>query len=485
MNFARPLALIALTTALCGCSAIPNADLKINDYKELRARKGKAMDSNLSIAPVKIAVKGTGQEGYKLSPIVRSEMLQGQLQRWIEGGGLFRKVVTLKAEEGQTVDGQAWAAGTDLIVETTITELNTSFKDHNGWWVPNMVNWFMFMIPAWWVATDEYQVTLKAELRVRLIDQTQPLYQDTIEGTAKGIFNEFDRGWRWFGLGAVFGENFNARENWKRIAERLYPAATSSLAQTIAARIDRDIRPITSAASFQQTSRRTLAICVGVGNYESAKDFPVNPAASAACNAFTKGLSEGIGSRYIVTLRDAEATVDRLERAIESHLSRARTIDKVYLYFAARTKGSGAEGSILLHEARADGSKGQLSLSRLGELLGKLNGQVSVFFESDFAGAKPAPATSRTLFAPLTKQGVNVLSAGLPGASVLVPRIYQYGLFTLHLGQGTSGKADADADGQVSFSELARYVGRHVRSDAGFFKGVKQNPSAELAAAER
>ena len=155
----KPLALLALTTALCGCSAIPNADVRTPAYNELRARKGAVMDSNVSIAPIKIAVKGAGQEGYKLTPIARAEMLQTQLQRWIEGGGLFRRVVTLKDEEGQTVDGQAWVAGTDLIVETTVTQLNTSFKDHNGWWVPNMVNWFMFMIPAWWVATDEYQVT--------------------------------------------------------------------------------------------------------------------------------------------------------------------------------------------------------------------------------------------------------------------------------------------------------------------------------------
>ena len=37
-----------------------------------------------------------------------------------------------------------------------LRDLRIVYHGHNGWYVPNLINWFMFLFPSFWVATEDH-----------------------------------------------------------------------------------------------------------------------------------------------------------------------------------------------------------------------------------------------------------------------------------------------------------------------------------------
>ena len=111
----------------------------------------------------------------------------------------------------------------DLLLELEFRELETEFLGHTGWWIPNIVNWLQFVIPAYFVATEEYELRLEARLQVRSVDSGAVLHRYGTQVRVSGIFDDFGRGWQL--QGPLFP--LNDEENWQQIADRLFPAASS------------------------------------------------------------------------------------------------------------------------------------------------------------------------------------------------------------------------------------------------------------------
>jgi len=473
MNTLSSLLLLA-GALLSGCNMIPTAEIRDRDYRNIIGRSDKPMDNTMAVAPLLSVVKGRGQEGFEKASVVKRAGLEARLLSSLQQGRLLRKVIGLKQVDGKTLDGQAWSEGADLMLEVSVSELETKFERHNLLWIPNMLLWVNFLAPAWWIPTDVYRLELKADVRVRLIDQPTPLYQSSVTATAEGTFDEFDRGWRWFGLAAVLGEYFNSKSSWERISTKLYPAASSMLAQKVAVLLDRELRPIVEGKKFRSLSSRTMTLVAGVGSYDK-NALPANPRAAASAKHFAGALAKTLGARYVKALGGAEATKARFLSSLRSHFQHLRANDRAYLYLAADSRA----GAIMFYDAGQKGSPaGLLSIKELAAELGKLRGRVTLFLEADFKDLK---LTASQLLQPLTKRGISVLCAVAPGKKIPPPADLDIGLFTFHLVRALGGRADANADKNLRVEEIAAYLLSRVRADSALSKGGVQELAVSLA----
>ena len=65
------------------------------------------------------------------------------------GASLYPTPPPLSA--GEIVE-QAYAHKADLVIRFTILKHAVHFKEHNGWMIPNLINYAIFIWPAWFVA---------------------------------------------------------------------------------------------------------------------------------------------------------------------------------------------------------------------------------------------------------------------------------------------------------------------------------------------
>jgi len=467
--------LLCLCAIASGCSSIPKADILTAPFTTALSKRHSTLPLRAVIAPVSIKIEDAGRKGYSRREVATARDIQRALKRSIGKLSVFQSVAEISIAEKLSLDDLAWRQGSDLIIETELVGMQARFVGHSGWWIPNIVNWAYFLAPSWWVATDDYELVLTARIRLRLVDQTEPILATNVSANVTGRFNEFDRGWRWFGLGIILGESFNNRENWQRIARRLFPAGASSLAQVAAVELGPQLEKIVGSDLFERRARRTLGLCVGIDQYATKQEFQPDPASGAAASAFANSLERFSGQRQTKKLSNANATLSLLRRAIDQHLRRARARDDVYIFFSLRSVVTNGEAYLLLYDAD-DATQSRLSIPRLAELLSGVAGSVTVLFETDFQGAERSSVLG--LFTPLTGRGINVICAGTPGVKLPPTEVYPFGLFTRHLIRGFGGRADLNSDKRVTFKELAASVPDAVESEAGLYNNSSQRPLA-------
>ncbi len=478
---ARPLALAAVAAALCalgtGCSSIPTGR---KAPESLGGDAGAPIPMRIAVAPCTVELdKQEKPKGYEPDEVVDADAFSEELVRWVQASGVFAEVRGARGKTRVDQLDDAWEQKEDLLLEVALKRFKVNFDGHNNWWIPNIVNWVMFLFPSWFVATEEYTLSFTCELTLRSVDSNQVLHTAEVKASATGTFDEFDRGFQL--LGFIFPNN--DAENWRMVAGRLLSAARSNLGELIAQELRSTFRERLKRDDVRSKMTKTMALVLGVTHYQDAERFPPVPFAGADARRIAEALhtNSGLPKRLIATRVGSEATRGNAEKAIAELNDRARSGDQLLVYFAGYGfRNAEGDGHILLNDLSGASS---LSLKKLGELLKDVEGEKLIVLDCAFDGQnrsqgskKGSVKTARAEAEALSKvANATVVLSTQPGSSCQAPAPLEAGLFTHHLAEGLAGAADQDEDGNVTHAELFAFASKRTRMESAYF-GNPQSP---------
>ena len=471
----RSWALLTLLAA-AGCSQIP-----VGTPAPERLPGGpEPLDLRLAVAPLGVAQAPSEQaKGYAAVEVLDAGDLRAELQAWVRAADCLARVESVQGADRVEQLDQAWGRRDDLLLRVELQRFRSTFDGHNGWWIPNILNWAFWMVPAWFVATEEYTLDFSAEVQVSSVDSNEVLHREQLDVAVQGTFDEFDRGWQFFG----FVTPNNDAENWRLIVQALLPAAISRLGERLAEWLRGPLYERLRSAGTQQRMRKTLGLVVGVSRYQDTLHLPPLPYAGDDARAVGRALRESVGlaPRQITTLVGADATLERIEQAIEEIAARARPGDQTVVYFAGYgVRGPGGEPQLVLNHA--EGAV-ELSLARLGELLARIPGETLALIDCSFdgrgrslaRGIRPPGAADADASALAAAMGGAALLAAQPGDAFEAPEHLGGSLFAHHLVAGLAGPADLDQNGEIDPSELEGYIRQRTVAEAAYH-GTRQRP---------
>jgi Caspase domain len=467
-----PRALLPLLILLAsGCSSIP---------------PGEAPRSVVEVEPASLAVclaqprvrlaQDEVPKGYTAAEVINEQALGKELQRWLELNQVF---LAVRAAEGPDARDEAWERAEDLLVELELRDMRATYDGHNSWWIPNIVNWVWWMIPAWFVATEEYTLSATADVVVRSVDSEQVLMRLQVPVEVSGTFDEFDRGWQFFG----FITPLNDADNWRQIARALLPAATAQLGQGLVEGLAEAAREL-DAPKQKERMAKTLVVSVGLGNYRDPVSLPALPYAASDAEDFVAALEEscGLPARQAHVLTGSRATRADLEAALNQAKRRLRPQDQLIFYFAGYgTRDATGAPTLLCYDADQEGS-GALTLDELSSRLRDLPGTKLLVLDCSFDGLGRSvvggdPAADQDDVAILAGAGTVALLATSPRRPLRAADDTQAGLFSHHLTSALRGGGDVDDDGRLTAEELSAVAEERTVADASYY-GEHQQPVA-------
>jgi hypothetical protein len=472
-------ALPILFVLAVGCSSIPEGG---DPGPAVRALVGPSRGTlgRISIAPISSIVLAPDEsaKGWRTqeTAAIDAEKIRADVARAVEATGAFDRT----RSAGHDALSEAWTQGDDFVATVTIENLRTHYDGRNGWWIPNIANWLFWIVPAWWVATEEYSLTLEARLLITSGESGLPLVEKKIDVKVGGSFDEFDRGWQFFGF---IYSSLDA-EGWRGIATRLFPAAQRELAVQVALAAQESLRA--GSSGLDAARRKTLAVVVGVSRYEDSVRYPPLPFAADDARAVRDALlRDGRPPEHVLVLLDGGATVAAVRSSATAHLQRAREGDSVVFYFAGY--GTRApDGAPVLLLSDANGQMGSLPLDELAALLSRGAGKKLALVDSSFSGGERSvrggSSRARDDLAAFSGGAGAAILAGGPDEPALAPPPLASGLFTYHLIRGLEGPADSDHNGRVDARELFDYVRGRVVAESSLL-GHPQTPRSSAPAA--
>ncbi len=476
--FMVSVAWLSVVLPLLGCSAIPEGgDPGLDDRLRGLAASGSPRLGRLVVAPITLALAtDEASKGWKPADLALFDRAQirGLAVRALTASGTWDRVRS--SDDGDLDD--AWTQHDDYMATIAIQNLRTHFDGRNGWWIPNMVNFVLNTPFAWFVATEEYSLTLEVVLTVTSVDSGATVLVRTIPVRISGSFDEFDRGWQV--LGPIVS-SLDA-EGWRGIAARLFPAARTELAVATAYTLETALRtgdgPVTRVLQ-----RKTLVLAVGLSRYEDPRALPPLPYpksdAEAVADAFRR---LGAMRQHVMTLVDEHATIASVCSAISEHLGRARDDDTVVFYFAGYgIRQQDGKARLVLHDARIAEGTASLALDELARLLGQLNGKKLVVVDAGFAGSGrrsvsgSIPATREDSEA-LEGTGITFILAGGANDPVLSADHLESGLLTYHFVRELNQLALGPGSQRLGIDALKAVLQERVSADAEYL-GVHQVPT--------
>ncbi len=465
-----------LLLGVCGCSSIPAG---VAPYAFAH---GESVELRVCVAPLTASLSSLeNSKGYDVEEVLETPSLGREIARWLELNATFASVRLSEVKNAGAVLGEAWDEREDAILEITLRDMSTHFDGHNWLWLPNVANWIWWMIPAWFIATEEYSLEFEVDVVLRSVDSRLVLYAATIPVRAAGTFDEFDRGWQFFG----FIYPMNDEDNWRMIASALLPQARSTLGETLARTLAKDLPRRLERPEVSGNMRKTLALTVGVSHYNDAIQHPSLPYADSDAQAVAKTLKRhsGLDDRHVTEVWGTAATRARVLEALAEIEGRSRDGDQLILYFAGYgTRRADGAPSLLLHEANGEGA-GELSLAELAERLSKIPGQKLVVLDCGFGGEGRSitregsgnpKAQSLDAFADTN---ATVFVATRDGGKLLAPQHLGASLFSYHFVEALSGRADVDHNGRISMAELFASTRDRTVVDSAY-DGKHQQPVA-------
>lgn len=478
-----PLTFVAACLPLlAGCSAIPAGSAAPQRIAEAPPAP---LPLRLAVGSLEVALAGEERpKDYRPEDVLDAEQARSDLAAWVQASGALAGV---RAARGATPEAQlddAWEQREDLYLQVRLDRFRSEFSGHNGWWVPNIINWIMFMIPAWWVATEEYALAFTAELEVRSVDSGRVLHRASLPVQVQGTFDEFDRGWQFFG----FIYPSNDADNWRQIASALLPAARAELGAQVARELAGPFRERLAREQTREQMQKTLALVVGISHYQDAVQLPPLPYALSDARSLVDALTDprggtGLMPRQVRAVLGSEATRESVLAALDELGARAQPGDQVLIYFAGYgTRAADGQARLLLAGA---GQQAQLGLDELGARLGAIQGHKLVLLDCGFDGQTRSvrSAAPRPTDPLLDVQRLAAAAGGAaclatrPDADLNAPQHLGAGLFSWHLVQGLRGAADQDESGSIGAEELFGYVRRSTVAESAYF-GAPQEPVA-------
>jgi hypothetical protein len=262
-------ALLVMTLALlAGCSEIPaGGDPAADPRIQALAPSGDPRLGALAVAPVVTLTLAPDEvsKGWRLDEVavLDADGVRGSVVRALATSGRWEEV---RIGEADTL-ADAWQHHDDYVVSVAIENLRTRFDGHNGWWIPNIINFVCNVIPAWWVATEEYSLSFDAHVTLTSAESGARIRGANIPVTVSGTFDEFDRGWQLLG---PIHSSLDA-EGWRGIATTLLPAAQRELAVRLTLELERAVRAISGGEELREARRKTLVLVVGVTHYQDPR----------------------------------------------------------------------------------------------------------------------------------------------------------------------------------------------------------------------
>lgn len=464
-----PLLLLALSGV--GCSAIPSGASPEQDpaLRALAAREAPAL-GRLGVAPLTSLALSREEREKGWSPradvAFRGADLDRALRQALEASGSYEEVRLMRTG----TLGEAYEERDDFVLRLHVGELQSSFEGRNGWWIPNIVNWFFWMVPAWWVATEDFSLQAEAELILESAESGAVLARERIEAQARGSFDEFDRGWHFFGFVYTPLDS----ERWLRVAARLFPALRRELVVKASLRADALLRGAVASPGFTARRRKTLLTTVGISRYADAHARPELPFAAKDARAFREAIHAlGVDASRTQGLYDGAASVAAVRSALALQLDRAREGDDVLVYFAGYGSRD-AEGRPLLLFQEAEGALPlQTLLDELAAYPGRKLLVVDASFDTGRRAIAGASASARELEVPA---GVSLLLGSSEGQPALTSEYLGHGLLTHRILRALeSSESDLDGDRRLSASELLGAVRAEVVAESALL-GARQEP---------
>lgn len=470
----RLLPALVLLGLASGCSSIPSGARPEGDpaLRALAAREAPQL-GRLGVAPL-TSVALSSEESEKgwlprADVAFREADLGRALQRSLAASGSYDEVRLMSSG----TLSEAYEERDDFVLRLRIRELQTTFEGRNGWWIPNIVNWFFWMVPAWWVATEDFSLQAQAELVLQSAESGVVLGREVLEAEVRGSFDEFDRGWHFFG----FVYTPLDAERWRRVAARLFPALRRRLVVQAALRADALLREAVQAPEFTAKRRKTLVTAIGLSRYSDAHGRPELPFAAKDARALRSAVHAlGVDSSRTQGLYDGAASIAGVRSALAAQLGRAREGDDVLVFFSGYGSRGAAGEPVLLFEDEAGG--GALPLQSLVDELGRFPGRKLVVVDASFdAGRRAIAGGAQAAAAPLTlPAGVSVLLACSEGEPALTSEYLGHGLLTHRLLRALeSADNDLDGDGRLSASELLGALRSEVVAESALL-GARQEP---------
>lgn len=472
--------LAAAVMFAAGCSNIPEGgDPSEDPALRALARSDAPSLGRLAVAPVTTIALAADEAAKGWRPEQSERLDPGALSAdLVRALAVTRRFERVRPAARDAL-ADAWRERDDLVLGLEVQELRTSYDGRNGWWIPNIANWLFWMVPAWWVATEDYSLRCDAAFTVTSAQSRTVVLRDRLSVTVQGSFDEFDRGWHFFG----FVYTPLDTDRWRTIAARLFPEARRRLVVEAVRRACAGLEATVRAEGFVAATRKALVLSVGTGRYRNGTRFPPVPFASEDARAVSDAaLAAGVANEQVVTLQDASATAAAVTSAAREHLARASEGDAVLVYLAGYG-GRDARGAprLLLHDA-GDGDEGSLPVAELARLLAQVRGEKLLVLDASFdGGARSVQGGGQggddlvELLAAVPD--LTTILAASPGEGAAAVEHARRGLLTSHLVAGLRGAADTGQDGRVSGQELFAYVRPRVVAEAAL-AGARQTPRA-------
>lgn len=470
---------------LSGCSAIPpGGDPGLDPRVRALAASDAPLLGKLAIVPAGTVGLASTEEtkGWAVAEhsAFQSRGLDRALESAFQASGRYARVRVMREDD----ISEAYANADDVIARLTVHDLETTFEGRNGWWIPNLVNWFMFLFPAWWVATEDFSLAVEATLSFESAETGKVLASELLRADVSGSFDEFDRGWHPFGFVYTPLEG----ENWLKVAALLFPEARRQLAVAAARRAAEVLPTVFASKDFAERTRKTLVLAIGVSRYADPLALPELPLAAGDARGVVDTLAAGgVRADHVRVLLDGAATVAAVSAQLEELLARARPDDNVLVHFSGYgARGADGAPQLVLHDAKGDAGEGRLAVSRLLELLGGLPGRKLVVLDTAFDGGSRSVGSAGAGAGALalgSEGGVALLVAGHPGEPALAHRYLGHGLLSWQLLRALEDRrADANEDGRLVCLELYNAIRAKVVAEAALL-GSRQEPL--LVAGER
>lgn len=486
---ARGLLLLIVGLALCtGCASIPEPE----PIPQRLFPEAKPISLRLALSEVqvelaleertkaRVGATSKDEDRYAVGEVVDETALRRELGKWIDASESFARVRVAEGEDEFARRLDAWGARDDLLLDLELRDFHTSFDGHNWLWIPNVLNWAYWIVPSWFVATEEYSLGMQGVARLRQLSGGPVLKEVSVDVEVTGTFGEFERGWQFFGpiypsLGA---------KNWRKVARALWPAARAQLGRKLALALREPAQALEGQLQTRELSK-TLVLIVGISHYEDTVLLPTLPYAANDARAAGAALARAAGLLPLQVFErlEAQATRAGVESALSELKDRARAGDSVVIYFAGYGGRDDAGRPRLLLNGPAE--QASLSFEDLAGLLKPIAGAKALLLDCGFddgqgravAGAKPADAAGE--IARLAQaSGAGVLAATTPSGSFLAPGHLKQSLFAASLLEGLGGLADRDHDSVLSFAELSDYVRTKTTAESAFLGTRPQRPRA-------
>lgn len=504
------LTLLSCLLALAACSNVETPDLQADVAAENIIPAGwKPVSLRVGLAPMRAALE-LDERRYNVESTKRWVLtpdearlngaggLNSQLLAVLRDYRMFEHVALVEGATPSTsrVDLQnlALRQGLDVLLMPTVKRQDVGYVDSNGAYGWNMFVWWMVSpIFSWFIADEDFDANLHIDLRMVPTASDSEVMAARLQPkeTIVRSLDDFDHGFNLFSIFSTPG--YMEEDNWQKVGGLLMPIAENEAKKSLLRLVTGDLARRAQQEDFLAAVRRRVALVIGVDG-SGVPPVPLTRFAASDAEAMAAQLVDAENSRVpepaLRTLLGPRATRRAVESAADDLAALARPNDDLFLVFCGVGTLDEQNRPALVLAQVAGGRAETIALEDLVTRLTAGNPR-TVTLVLDCSFTAPGDRRCATLPAQLEKlvqagKDASLLApiqarlaqAGsacvILAASDAVPRNpggmkaleiedLNHGLFSAFAMEALGGKADSNADRQVTFDEFRAYVGEKVK----------------------